>query len=173
MIVYLIGFMGCGKSTSGKQLAKFIQFDFVDTDKLFESQEKISINEYFEKYGEEKFRIVEQSILKSIEKDKNIVVATGGGTPCFFDNMEYMRNTGITVYLQLNPSILCKRLIHSHNIRPKVKDKNLDELKEWIDSLIVERTPFYKKAHVIIDARTVTPAMLAKVLNPYFSRPSE
>lgn len=161
--------MGCGKSTSGKQLAKFLNFEFIDTDKLFESQEKISIPEYFEKFGEKSFRKIEQSILKSFDKEKNTIVATGGGTPCFYDNMEYMRSTGITVYLQLSPSLLCKRLLNSYNIRPKVKNKNPIELKDWIDNLIQERTPYYKKAHVIIDARTITPAMLTKVINPYFS----
>ena len=161
--------MGCGKSTSGKQLAKHLNFEFTDLDKVFENQEKTGIPEYFEKFGEEKFRKIEQAILHSIDNKKDIVVATGGGTPCFFDNMEFMRKTGITVYLQLTPSLLCKRLISSHNIRPKVKGKNSEELKEWIDQLIEERIPFYKKAHIIIDARTISASMLAKVLTPYFN----
>ena len=169
MIIFLIGFMGCGKSTSGKLLAKHLNFDFIDLDKIFEIQEKISIPEYFEKFGEDKFRKIEQSILHSVKLKKDIVVATGGGTPCFFDNMEFMRKNGITVYLQLTPSLLCKRLINSHNIRPKILGKNSEELKEWVEKLIEERTPYYKKAHIIIDARTLSVSMLAKVLAPYFN----
>ncbi len=169
MVIYLIGFMGCGKSTSGKQLARYLNYDFIDLDIVFENQEKMYIPEYFEKFGEESFRKIEQDILRSIDTNKNIVVATGGGTPCFYNNMEYMRNTGITVYLQLPSTLLCKRLINSHNIRPKIQEKKTEELKTWVDELIKERTLFYKKAHVIIDARTLTSSMLAKVITPYFT----
>ena len=172
MLIYLVGFMGCGKSTSGRQLARYLNYDYIDLDIAFENQEKIKIPDYFEKFGEDNFRKIEQNLLHTIDLTKNIVVATGGGTPCFFDNMDYMRSTGITVYLQLPSSILCKRLINSHNIRPKIKGKNPEELKNWVDELIKERTLFYKKAHVIMDARTLTPSMLAKVLMPYFSSSS-
>lgn len=170
MVIYLIGFMGCGKSTSGKHLARYLNFDFIDLDIEFENREKINIPGYFEKYGEESFRKTERQILHSIDTEKNVVVATGGGTPCFFDNMEYMRNTGITVFLQLPSVLLCKRLINSHNIRPKLQDKEPGELKIWAEQLIQERTLYYKKAHIIIDARTLTSATLAKVITPYFTR---
>lgn len=169
MIIYLVGFMGSGKSTLGRQLAKHLNYKFIDLDALFVSKTKIKIHEFFEKYGEDAFRKSEYELLREIDLSNNLVIATGGGTPCFMDNMDYMRKTGITVFLQLEATLLCKRLINSHTIRPMVIGKTKEELEIWADEMIKKRAGFYKKAHVIIDARNLSTALLTKVLNPYIS----
>jgi len=161
--------MGCGKSTLGKQLAGDLNFKFIDLDSFFVSKEKIKIHEYFTRYGEEAFRKTEYKLLRQIDLSTNLVVATGGGTPCYSDNMDYMRKCGVTVFLQLDSALLCKRLIKSHTIRPIVSSKNNEELKIWVEDLINKRTEFYNKAHLIIDARNISSALLVKVLNPYFT----
>jgi shikimate kinase len=167
MVVYLIGFMGCGKTTVGKYLSKQLGYEFIDLDKKFETLEKIKIYKFFELQGEEKFRLIEQKILTSIDTSKNTIVATGGGTPCYFDNMEFMRQTGITVYLQIQPELISKRLKNSHIIRPKIKNKNNEEIIDWVSKLLDERKSVYEKAHIIIDARSITTTQLIKALLPF------
>jgi len=170
MVIYIIGFMGCGKSTSGKLLAQHLHYEFIDLDILFQTKFKMNIPAYFEKFGEEAFRKSEYELLREIDITKNLVVATGGGTPCFSDNMEYLKSTGITVYLQLTPALLYKRLASSHTVRPLVTGKKPDELKAWIEDSVKERTVYYKKAHVIIDARNLSQSLLIRVLTPYLTQ---
>jgi shikimate kinase len=170
MIIYIIGFMGCGKSTSGRLLAHHLHYEFVDLDILFQTKLKMNIPAYFEKYGEEAFRKSEYEILRQIDTNKNMVVATGGGTPCFSDNMAYLKKTGVTVYLQLTPALLYKRLTSSHTVRPLVTGKKPEELKTWIEELVKERTSYYKKAHIIIDARNLSQSLLIRVLTPYLTK---
>lgn len=162
--------MGCGKSTTGKQLAKHLHFDFIDLDVLFVKKLKKSIPEYFAEFGEESFRNSERTLLREIDTIKNTIIATGGGTPCFADNMEYMKKSGITVYLQLSPALLSKRLSSSHTIRPMIAEKKSDDLKVWVDELLKIRSPFYKKAHIIMDARNLSLPLLIKVLAPYLTQ---
>ena len=169
MIIYLVGFMGSGKSTLGRHLAKYLNYKFIDLDAFFVSKEKIKIHEFFEKYGESAFRKTEYELLRQIDLSNNLIVATGGGTPCFSDNMDYMRKTGITVFLQLEASLLCKRLINSHTIRPMVIGKTKEELEKWAEEMVIKRAEYYKKAHIIIDARNLSTALLADVLNPYIN----
>ena len=128
--------MGSGKSTLGKHLAKHLNYKFIDLDAFFVSTQKIKIHEFFAKYGEDAFRKTEYELLRKIDLKNNLIVATGGGTPCFSDNMDYMRKTGTTIYLQLEASLLCKRLINSHTIRPMVIGKTLAELEVWAEEMV-------------------------------------
>ena len=149
---FIIGFMGSGKTTVGKRLASYAGFSFVDTDKLFETKFNCSINDYFEQYGEEAFRKEETLILKEINPLENRIVATGGGTPCFYDNMDWMLSHGICIYLEMPPKALFNRLKNSKSERPLLQT---DNLLENIENLLSQREQYYKKAHITVSGLDV------------------
>ena len=120
--VYLIGFMGSGKTTTGLKLASLLGWEFKDLDKNIEENTGMTIPEIFSHHGEAYFREVESRILRSVEPVKNTVISTGGGTPCYSDNMDFMLNTGLTIYLKLNAGQLKSRLSDSNGERPLIKD---------------------------------------------------
>ena len=124
--------MGSGKTTAGKKLASLLGWSFIDLDKKIEEQSGNTISEIFSKYGENYFRDVESEVLKSLGSERNTIISTGGGTPCFGDNMEYMIRTGLTMYLKLTPGQLRSRLSQETNERPLLKDLNKEELLEFI-----------------------------------------
>lgn len=147
--IFLIGFMGVGKTTLGKKLAKALGVDFIDTDDELEKQLGCSISTYFSKYGEEDFRIKEREwIANYVSKPQ--VVATGGGMPCFFDNMEQLNQKGITIYLERPAKELFQRLINAKQQRPLVKVLEADELLQFIQTKLDERAPFYKQAKYVL-----------------------
>lgn len=146
--IFLIGFMGVGKTTNGKKLADLLNSNFIDLDDLFVTQEGVSISEYFGMHGEENFRQKEKEILQNLHKTAPAVIATGGGAPCFFDNMEWMNQNGITIYLQIPPKALAKRLANSKKSkRPLIQHLNEDEILTFINDKMTYRHPFYAKAH--------------------------
>lgn len=151
MIIFLIGYMGCGKSTKAKQLAHRLQCPVIDLDAEIVNQTGKTIAEYFEAYGESGFRDYESETLKTYQYPETCVVATGGGLPCFFDNMEWMNNHGLTIYLQMSPAALVSRL-HNRQKRPLIKDLNDEQLLIFIEEKLKERDPFYTKAKLIVDA---------------------
>jgi shikimate kinase len=123
MRIYLIGYMGSGKSTVGKGLAKKLNLQFIDLDNYIEERNFKTIPEIFASVGEVGFRKIEQHALKEIAEFENVVVATGGGAPCFFDNMELIKRTGVSVYLNGTPRILAERLLNSKTERPLMKSR--------------------------------------------------
>jgi len=141
--LFLIGFMGCGKSTSGALIAQKTGKEFIDLDLYISQKHNKSISEIFENNGEQAFRLIEHSALKEIIKFKNIIVATGGGTPCFFNNMELMNQNGFTVYLNTSPEILFERLISLKNTRPLLSGLSDEELEEFIKKELADRERFY------------------------------
>lgn len=157
--------MGSGKSTLGKQLANYLHFDFYDLDKYVEENTKKSIHSIFENEGEESFRNYETAALKQIiDKSCNAVISTGGGTPCFNDNILIMLEKGTVIYLKQNPKILAYRLANSHIIRPLIKSMNQDKLERWIQNKIIEREKYYNKAHIILNADNIQPPILMSYL---------
>lgn len=147
--IILIGMMSSGKSTLGKKLSRSLGYKFVDLDKLIERDQGTNISSIFSQKGEAYFREVESRILKEITPDSSIVLASGGGTPCFFDNMEYIKNLGISVFLDVPAADLAKRIEnHGKDDRPVLSGaKSLGaEIKRKID----ERLPFYSQADFII-----------------------
>ena len=164
MKIFLIGFMGSGKSTIGRKLANYLQYDFVDLDKLIENKAGMSIAEYFSKNGEESFRELERDTLQQTEFNVNTVIATGGGVPCHFDNMDWMYKEGKVVYLSMDPKALADRLKHSKVSRPLIKDLSQEELVEFITQRLVSRDVFYKKAHCIVSGLDLTAEKLAGYL---------
>jgi shikimate kinase len=151
MKIFLIGFMGSGKTYLGKQLASKLGYLFVDVDSVIENTEGATIPQIFEKKGETYFRKIESERLQGLGKWDEAIVSTGGGAPCFHENMEWMNAHGITVYLKTDPNILLNRLKSETENRPLLKGKTDAALLDFIKNKIVDRTPFYEKAKIIVE----------------------
>jgi len=151
-LIFLIGFMGSGKSTLGRHLAKAIGWQFIDLDHHFEEKFRTTVPLFFNEFGEAGFRDAEQSALRDMQEMHKTVVAAGGGTPCYFDNMDFMNEHGITIYLKVSPEELAHRLSASKTVRPLVQGKTGEELISYIREKLAEREPFYTKAQIIADA---------------------
>ncbi|MFZ4102141.1 MAG: shikimate kinase [Sphingobacterium thalpophilum] len=165
MKVFLIGFMGSGKTTIGKKLANYLKYEFIDLDKLIESKAGMSIVNYFEMHGEPLFRELERDILQKTEFPENAIIATGGGAPCFGDNMEWMNNNGLVAYLSLSPKALASRLEHSKTDRPLIRHLKGDELIDFISSKLQDREVFYNQAKYVVSASDLTAERLSFYLN--------
>ena len=150
--IFLIGYMASGKTTVGKQLAKALGWQFVDLDVFIENRYRMNISEIFAKQGESAFREIERNALREVSIFEDVVISTGGGSPCFFDNMEVMKNAGQTVYLNVSVDELARRLNTGKTKRPLVKDKNPEELKIFIAENLKKREPYYQQASRIVDA---------------------
>ena len=150
-IVYIIGFMGSGKSTTGKKLASLLGWSFIDIDKRIEEQTGKTIPELFAQNGEAYFRNVETEVLKSLKTLKNAVISTGGGTPCHGDNMDFMLETGLTLYLKLTPGQLKSRLSGSRHERPLIKDLSNDGLLSFIEEKLAYREKWYNRSEIVIE----------------------
>jgi len=138
--------MGAGKSTLGKQLAKKLAVPFFDLDHIIERQIESSISEFFDSHSEESFRDIEANCLRQIALTPS-VVSVGGGTPCFKNNMKYMNEVGKTIYLEGSPLFLASRLEKSKAKRPLIADIDSDQLVEFIEKHLAERSVFYQQAH--------------------------
>ncbi|MBN2683243.1 MAG: shikimate kinase [Bacteroidales bacterium] len=153
MKIFLIGFMGSGKTTTGKKLAKILNFDFYDLDQMIEQDENKTIDSIFEEDGEEKFRWLERNALKkSIITLSNSIISTGGGTPCFVNNMDLMNKSGITVYLELDEKSILNRLLFAKESRPLIKKLSEDELRIFISEQLSIRKPFYQRSKITFSA---------------------
>ncbi|MCZ2223348.1 MAG: shikimate kinase [Chitinophagales bacterium] len=151
MKIFLIGMMGSGKSFLGKQIAGKLQLSMFDLDNLIEAKEKSSIEEIFSKKGEKYFREIETKILRSFSNEESFVLATGGGAACFNNNMEWMNEEGITVWLNETIDIITERLLNEKKQRPLIKNIKDDELKEFLKELLEERNQFYKQnIHLVV-----------------------
>lgn len=155
MKIVLIGYMGSGKSSIGKKLAKVLGFPFTDLDSEIEKQEGRSVSEIFSKKGEIYFRKIENAVLKNIlSQTGNMVLATGGGTPCYADSMLFMteQKEVVAVYLKTPLDVLCKRLFAEKSTRPLIAHlKSEEELNDFIRKHLFERAFYYNQAHLIIE----------------------
>jgi len=151
-VVYLTGFMGSGKTTVGKKLAAQLNYTFIDLDSYIEQQEGRSISELFNEHGENYFREVEHQCLQTLQKLEKLVVACGGGTPCFYDAMQQMNEHGITVYLEMNVLAIFNRLKQGRMQRPLIAGKSDEALRQYIDEKLKEREPLYLKAQIVVPA---------------------
>lgn len=153
MRVYLIGYMGSGKTSVGRKLAHMLGLPFFDLDAVITESEERTITEIFDREGESGFRGLERNYLHKIaDTHPSMVLSTGGGTPCFYDNMEFMKQTGITVYLKMDVASLAHRLANSKDERPLIAGLANDELIARVKSHIDERSEFYDEAEVIFPA---------------------
>jgi shikimate kinase len=164
MKIFLIGFMGSGKTTLGRKLAARMQYEFIDLDHKLEQQVELSIAEYFSFFGEDSFRKKEAEVLKKTAYPENAVISTGGGLPCFFDNMDWMKANGKVVYLKLPPKTLADRLENGKEERPLLQDKHGEELIAFIEQKLGEREKFYAQANIIADGLSLTAEKLEEIL---------
>jgi len=149
---YLVGYMGTGKTTAGKLLAKKLSRSFIDVDEFIENRYHKTISMLFEEKGEAGFREIEHRVLQEISSFENVVVSTGGGLPCFFDNMDLLNRTGITIYLKASVDELVDRLAFDMQKRPLIKGKNAEELREFVETNLKKRESFYNQAKYIFGA---------------------
>jgi len=170
MRIYLIGYMGSGKTTVGKKLARLLDYQFIDLDEVFEEKYHIKISDFFEKYDERAFREIESNLIKETEQFDNIVISTGGGAPCFNDNLSWMKSMGLTVYLQMSIPALVYRLTNAKRVRPLLKDMNVEELTNFATKQLLEREAFYKEAQIIINGENCEIETIAQSikLHPLF-----
>lgn len=150
--ILLTGYMGAGKTTLGRALATKLGLTFIDLDCYIEERFRKTISQIFAEKGEEGFRDIERRMLHEVAEFEDIIISTGGGTPCFFDNIDYMNSKGITVYLQVPVERLFIRLSIARKQRPLIKDKNDEELREFIAQQLAKREPFYSKAQYSFEA---------------------
>ena len=165
MKIFLIGFMGSGKTTLGRKLAARMNYEFIDLDHKLEQQVELSIAEYFSFFGEDSFRKLEKEVLRKTQYPENVVISTGGGLPCFFDNMDWMKANGKVVYLNLSPKTLADRLEAGKEERPLLQDKHGEALVAFIEKKLEEREPFYSQANIIADGLSLTAERLEMILD--------
>ena len=173
--IFLIGYMASGKSTLGRAFSEAVGLSFVDLDGFIEERTHRTISELFAVKGEDWFRDLERKMLHEAAEFENVVISCGGGTPCFFDNMEYMNECGITVFLDVKPERLFERLKNGRAGRPLLAEKSDEELIASIISGLEKRLPYYSKAKLRIDGSRLenkmqisdTVALLKKVINEF------
>ena len=164
-LIYIIGFMGSGKSTAGKKLAASLGWTFIDLDRKIEEVALKTIPRIFSEDGEEYFRKIESEVLMNLDKTKKTVVSTGGDTPCHGDNMDFMLQTGLTVYLKMTPGQLAKRLLDSSGERPLLKNVPDESLQEFIGEKLAHREKWYSKAEIIVDGLSLNIELLGSIVN--------
>jgi len=156
MKIFLIGFMGCGKTRMGKSISSKAEKPFIDLDTLIEHTQNLSIPEIFSLKGENGFREIERDTLQHSAFADDAIISTGGGAPCFFDNMEWMNKNGLTIFIDPPVKVLADRLINAKTERPLVKNKSFDELLVFIEEKLNERRPFYEQAQIILTGINLT-----------------
>lgn len=149
--IIIIGYMGSGKTTVGKALSKEIGLQFYDLDWYIESRMHSTIKQIFDAKGEDGFRRIEHNMLHEVAEFEDVIISCGGGTPCFFDNMDYINQQGETVYLKCSPDVLYQHLKMGKTVRPLLLNKTPDEVREFIVEQLAEREPYYSKAKHTID----------------------
>lgn len=154
--VFLIGYMGAGKTTLGKELSRRAGLSFIDLDYYIEGRYRQTVSQLFAERGEAGFREIERNLLHEVGAFEDVLVSTGGGTPCFFDNMDFMLGQGTTVYLRVPVDELAARLEIGKHSRPVLRGRSGEELRAFIAKSLAEREPFYMRASILFDAERMT-----------------
>lgn len=149
--IILIGYMGSGKTTVGKALSKETGMMFYDLDWYIESRMRKTVAQIFAEKGEEGFRKIEHNMLHEVAEFENVIISCGGGTPCFFDNIDYINQQGEVVYLKATPDVLYRHLLMGKVERPLIKNKTPEELVAYITEQVAKREEFYNKARYTLD----------------------
>lgn len=149
--IILIGYMGAGKTTIGKALAQELGVPFYDLDWYIETRMRRTIKQIFDEKGEEGFRRIEHNMLHEVAEFENVVVSCGGGTPCFYDNIDYMNSQAQVVYLKVSPEVLYEHLQMGRRVRPLLLGKSPDEVRTFIVEQLAQREAFYSKANYTLN----------------------
>ena len=168
--IIILGYMGAGKTTLGHALSKVLDMPFYDLDWYIESRMRKTVSQIFEERGEEGFRTIERNMLHEVAEFENVIISCGGGTPCFFDNMEYMNQQGETVYLLATPEILYQHLQMGKKERPLLKGKSEEELKMFMQTQLNDRNVYYNQAkHIfsveLMDTRDIIQFIAERLIN--------
>ncbi len=165
MKIFLTGYMGSGKSTLGSKLARALELPFFDLDKMIEEQEGMTIASFFEQKGETTFRQIEAEMLRNFtQENDSFLLSTGGGAPVFHQNIDFMNENGLTVYIEMNPKSLAQRLAPARAERPLLKHLSDDELENFVAEKLKEREPFYKKARLVINGLSPNVNSIASII---------
>ena len=149
--IIIIGYMGSGKTTVGHALSQELGLPFYDLDWHIETRMHRTVKQIFDEKGEEGFRKIEHNLLHEVAEFEDVIISCGGGTPCFFDNIDYINRQGETVYLKCTTDVLYKHLKMGKTVRPLLLNKTPDEVKTFIEAQLKQREPFYAKAKHIVD----------------------
>ncbi|MBR5070027.1 MAG: shikimate kinase [Bacteroidales bacterium] len=150
--IFLIGYMGAGKTTLGRPLSRAMNLEFIDLDNFIEARYHKTVKDIFAEVGEEGFRKIEHRSLEEVADYENVVIALGGGTPCFMDNMDIVNRAGVSVYLKPNEEVLLRRLIIGKQKRPLLANKSDEEILTFIREQLAWREPFYLRANIIFES---------------------
>jgi shikimate kinase len=165
MKLYLIGLLGSGKSVLGKELSQLLKLPFIDLDDVLEAQENGKVSQIFSEKGEAHFRAIEAEALRKESTQKEFVMATGGGTPCFHDNISFINQMGTSVFLNTPVSEIVKRLKgEQRKARPLLASVPDDQLQPTLEGMLQNRLKFYKQAHLVVDPTTSTAEDIFKLL---------
>lgn len=173
MVIFLVGFMGCGKSTLGPILAKRFGYKFIDTDAVVARREEMSVSDIFALKGEEGFRRLERALIQEIDSTQNTIVATGGGTPCCDDNIEIMLLKGVVVYFELSPQSLYARLVKSPTPRPRITGMQPEDLLQYITQTLTQREKYYLRASEVIDCNGASSEYIIDYLTSFVIQKSQ
>ena len=169
--IFLVGYMGCGKSNLGRAGSRASGIRFIDLDNYIEGRYHRTIKEIFAERGEDGFRDVERRMLHEVADFEDVIVACGGGTPCFFDNMEYMNEHGTSVFLDTPIEKLHSRLMLGRHKRPLIADKNAEELRQFIIEALSKRMEYYSKAQVVFSSDLLeTKSEIAQTVKLFLER---
>ena len=149
--IILIGYMGAGKTTVGKALAAELGLRFYDLDWYIESRMRKTVAQLFAELGEEGFRRIERNMLHEVAEFEGVLISCGGGTPCFYDNMQYINHQGLTLYLKASPEVLYKHLKMGKSVRPLLLNKTPEEVQRFISEQLKAREQFYTRAQFTLD----------------------
>jgi len=169
MSLILMGYMGSGKTSHCRRLANRLNLPKFDLDVEIENLANASVSEIFAQSGEEVFRELEAHMLKKMLGQDPMVLALGGGTPCYNDNIELIKEQSFSVYLKMEPEVAFKRLKFAKIGRPLIEEKGNDELEKFIFEQLEEREPYYSQANLIVDADKINAALLDKIKAQYFA----
>jgi shikimate kinase len=150
--IFLIGYMGAGKTTLGRPLSRAMNLEFIDLDNFIEARYHKTVKDIFAEVGEEGFRKIEHRSLEEVADYENVVIALGGGTPCFMDNMDIVNRAGVSVYLKPTEEVLLRRLIQGKNKRPLLANKSDEEILNFIREQLAWREPYYLRANIVFES---------------------
>lgn len=170
MKIFLVGFMGSGKTSFGKKLAAFLGLDFVDLDRMIEENYQMTIPGIFSQFDETVFRKLESKVLQKYIHNNNFVLSCGGGTPCFNNNMDIINNNGISIYIRLNAKSLADRIANSKTKRPIIQNLKQEEMVVRIEEMLNLRNVYYEKAKITIEGLNLKVTDVVDTINDYANK---